>query len=107
MLNLLKNNLFDYYTRNSTCTGCLMNKYNWSSKKHSEFTKENGVECSMCFFSFLQILKERNNNSYKKLLNYMLENNNIDYTFPCNNDKFSEEIKQIILNSIVVRLDIE
>ena len=107
MLNLLKNNLFGYYARNATCTGCLIDKYSYSSKEYDKFTREIGLNCSSCFYSFLQILKERNNNSYKKLLNYMLENNNIDYSFPCVNKYNSEEMKQIIINSIIVELDIE
>ena len=110
MLNLLKNNLFGYYARNATCEGCLLDcsansNHKEISKEYRKFVVENGLNCSNCFYSFLQILKERNNKAYKKLLNYMLENNNIDYTFPCvdKNDK----TKQIILNSIVVELDIE
>lgn len=107
MLNLLKNNLFGYYARNATCTGCLMDKYSYSSKEYDKFTRENGFSCSSCFYIFLQILKERNNNSYKKLLNYIVENNNIDYIFPCSGGNNSEKMKQIILNSVIVELDIE
>lgn len=107
MLNLLKNNLFGYYSRNNTCNGCLMNEYCYSSKEYSKFIEENGLSCSSCFYIFLQILKERNNKSYKKLLNYIVENNNIDYTFPCNDNDDDEEMKQIILNSFIVELDIE
>jgi hypothetical protein len=107
MLNLLKNNLFDYYSRNQTCTGCLLDKYSISPIEYDKLVREIGLKCSFCFYFFLQILKEKNNKSYKKLLNYIVENNNIVYSFPCNNDRVSEEMKQIILNSIVVELDIE
>jgi hypothetical protein len=107
MLNLLKNNLFDYYARNATCTGCLYDNCIYSLKEYDKFTRETGAVCSGCFYCFLQTLKERSNKSYKKLLNYMLENNNICYIFPCNNDNVSEKMKQIILNSIIIELDIE
>lgn len=112
MLNLLKNNLFGYYARNSTCIGCLLDRTDYSNyknftKEYDKFIRENGFTCSCCFYIFLQIFKEKDNVSYKKLLNYMLENNNIDYTFPCVNKNNSEKMKQIILNSFVVELDIE
>jgi Fe-S oxidoreductase len=111
MLNLLKNNLFDYYSRNSTCTGCLLDKYSISPIEYDKLVRETGLKCSFCFYFFLQMLKQKNNKSYKKLLNYIVENNNIVYSFPCNYDNYnrdSEEMKQIILNSIVAaELDIE
>lgn len=107
MLNLLKNNLFGYYARNQTCAGCLLDKYRVFPIEYDKFVREIGLKCSYCFFSFLQMLEEKNNKSYKKLLKYIVENNNIDYIFPCNNDNVSEKMKQIILNSIIIELDIE
>lgn len=110
MLNLLKNNLFDYYSRNQTCAGCLIDRidygnYNRTFKKFEKFIEESGINCSFCFFRFLQMLEEKDIKSYKKLLKYLVENSDTHNEFPCNGD--NKKIKQIILNSIVVGLDIE